>query len=282
MADAAPHDAAPHAAPHTATPVLHAGEAIDGSDVLQPLAQAPGALLAAVRMVATDIDGTMTRAGRLCPRVLAAAADLAAAGIEVLPVSGRPAGEVLGLARYFPGVRRALAENGLVAIVPDHGVFPRGRAPDRARLEQVAALICADQAPLRPAEDAFCRLCDLAFLREGRSDAALAELQLRAARHDVYLLFSNVHVHLSLDAPDKGAAVLALCAADGVDPGAVAAIGDAPNDVGFWRPGRFGLAVGCAQVAAQRAVIAHLPTWQVAEAADGWLELAAALLASRR
>ena len=105
------------------------------------LSQAPRALLASVQVVASDIDGTMTRDGRLDPAVLDAIVALVAAGIEVLPVSGRPAGEVLGLARYLPGVRRALAENGLAKCVPGDAVTSLGSVPDRARLLAVAEVL---------------------------------------------------------------------------------------------------------------------------------------------
>ncbi len=246
----------------------------------QPLATADGAQLRAIRLVASDIDGTMTRDGRLDGEVMAAITALVRAGVEVLPVSGRPAGEVLGLARYLPGVRRALAENGLALVEPGRAVTALYQRPDRERLRAVAAAIAHDP-PLREAEDAFCRLCDLAFERDGREDAALAAMRERAEALGVHLLWSNVHIHLSLDPADKGRAVLDLLAGEGVMADAILTIGDAPNDAGFWLPGRFGLPVGCAQVLEQRAVIPALPRYVVAEAADGWLEMAALLLRAR-
>lgn len=246
-----------------------------------PLQQAPRAELAAVRVVASDIDGTMTRDGRLVGEVLDAIGRLVDAGIEVLPVSGRPAGEVLGLARYMPGVRRAIAENGLVRVVPGAEVTPLGQSPDRARLLDVAAAIAPTGRPLRLAEDAFCRLCDVAFERDGRDDASLAAMREAAERLGIHLLWSSVHVHLSLDPPDKGVAVRGLCSADGIAAEHVLTIGDAPNDVGFWVPGRFGVPVGCAQVMQQRAVLTEVPRYLVAEEGDGWLEMAALLLAAR-
>ncbi len=264
----------------------HATAVVDDSANVEPvsLAHATRSSLAAVTLVATDIDGTMTRAGRLAGDVVDAVARLVDAGIEVLPVSGRPSGEVLGLARYLPGVRRAVAENGLVLVVPGVGVTPLGAPPDRPRLIELAMVLGAGpgRTPLMPAEDAFCRLADLAFERDGRSDAELVPMQVQAAAAGVHLIWSNVHIHLSLDAPDKGAAVLGLCQQAQIAPAHVLAIGDAPNDAGFWLPGRFGVAVGCAQVLAQRAVLPHLPRYVVGEAADGWIEMAEALLAARQ
>ncbi|MSP91508.1 MAG: hypothetical protein EXR79_06860 [Myxococcales bacterium] len=249
----------------------------------QPLSAAPPALLAGIRLLATDIDDTMTHAGVLTPAVVAAVARLVAAGIEVLPVSGRSAGEVLGLARYLPGVRRAIAENGATLLRPDNPPLALRATPDRVRLREAAAALSRDlAAPLVEAADAFCRVGDLAFERGGRADGELQGLHTPAAKLGVFLLWSSVHLHLSLAAPDKGAAVLELAAVDGIAGGAIATIGDSPNDAGLWVPGRFALPVGTAAVMRQRAVLPHLPQWVVGEGALGWVELAEALLAARK
>jgi hydroxymethylpyrimidine pyrophosphatase-like HAD family hydrolase len=233
-------------------------------------------------MVATDVDDTMTRHRVLTPAVLTAIERLVAAGIEVLPVSGRAAGEMLGLARYLPGVRRALAENGATLLMPDREPgFLRG-APDRDRVLLAAAELSQGlQAPLELTADAFCRIGDVAFERAGRTNAELQELIEPARRKGLHLVWSSVHVHLSPSPPDKGAAVLQLCQQDGVAAAHVATIGDSPNDVGLWVPGRFGVQVGTAAVLRQTSVLRHEPTYVAGEGADGWVELADRLLAAR-
>src|SRR5690606_7583922 len=89
-----------------------------GKDRPIPLAELPHERLANITVVATDVDGTLTRDGELGAELLAALVDLRTAGITVIPISGRPAGEVLGLCRYLP-VDFGVAENGLFEIVPD-------------------------------------------------------------------------------------------------------------------------------------------------------------------
>ena len=249
---------------------------------MRPLSQAPVTSLRSIRLLATDIDGTMTRGGKLPPEVLEMMESLHRAGVEVLPVTGRSAGEALGLARYLPTVRRALAENGAVAVVPDapHRLL-LGEA-DRPRLLAVARDIADPGSPLEPAPCAHFRLADVAFERAGRTLEQLTGLRTRAREAGVQLSWSSVHVHLSLHVPDKGAGLLQLLRGDGVEAAEVATIGDAPNDAGFWVPGRFGLPVGTSDVASQAAALEALPAWSVAHAADGWLELAAALLAARK
>ncbi len=252
------------------------------SPPIPPLSLAPRAKLAAVRCIATDIDGTVTRNGKLCADVLTAFAALASAGVEVLPVTGRPAGEALGLARYLPHVREAIAENGAVLVRPDQDVVPLWSAPDRDRLLRVAARISEADVPLQLAEDAFCRVGDVAFRRDGREDELLAVLKQRAAAQDVFLVWSSVHVHLSLQEPDKGAAVLQVSADLGYAPEEVLTIGDAPNDVGLWHSGRFGLTVGTSDVLDHLAQLSHTPEWLCdGRGADAWLEMTHRVLAAK-
>lgn len=240
-------------------------------------------IFGAVALVATDVDGTLTRAGELGAPVVAALADLAGAGIEVVPVSGRPAGEVLGLVRYLPGVRRGIAENGIVAMTPDQPpVWLRAR-PDRERLRELArAVAVACATDLRASADDPFRLGDVAYERDGRDEPELERMRAAARPLGAHLVWSSVHIHLSQDPPDKGAAVLALAAIHGVAPGGIVTVGDAPNDAGLFTAGRFGATVGTADVVGQLAYFQHPPAFVTREReAAGFLELAAALLSSR-
>lgn len=238
--------------------------------------------LARVCLVATDVDGTLTRGGKLDPGVLAAIRRLVDAGIAVVPVSGRPAGEVAGLVRYLPGVWRGLAENGLLEIVPDRAPRWLGAPTDRGRLHRVGAELNAAGAGLRLTGDDFCRLGDVAYERDGRDETTLLDLRAAAEAHGVHLVWSNVHIHLAYAVPDKGLALLQLVRELSVAPERVATIGDAPNDAGLFRSGRFGLTVGTADVLPQRAYFPELPRAVTAGGeTDGFLELAELLLAAR-
>lgn len=234
-------------------------------------------------LVATDVDGTLTRAGKLDPAALDAVWRLMVAGVTVVPVSGRPAGEVQGLVRYMPGVVRGLAENGLVEIVPDHAPRWLGAPTDRARLHRVGERLNGEfSARLRLTGDDYCRLGDVAYEREGRYEAELLRLRGHAEAMGVHLIWSNVHVHLAEAVPDKGVAVLQLARELAVDPLRIATIGDAPNDAGLFLGERFGLTVGTADVAAQLAYFPEPPrAITVGREAAGFVELAAALLAAR-
>jgi hypothetical protein len=237
-------------------------------------------LLGGVTLLGTDVDGTLTRGRALDPQVVHQIARLGEAGIEVVPTSGRPAGEVLGLVRYLPGVRRGIAENGQVQVVPDAPVRRLVPAFDREAARAIAVALGATcgMALRVTADDPF-RVADLAFERDGATDEAIAALAAVATDEGLFVTWSNVHIHFTRTRPDKGVALLEVA---GVEPSAIATIGDAPNDAGLFVAGRFGVTVGTADVLRQIAVMPAMPRFVTAEAASaGFLELAALLLASR-
>ena len=63
----------------------------------------------------TDLDGTLTTADTLAPATFSALAALAATGLPVVIVTGRPAGWADALARLWP-VAAVIAENGAVTL----------------------------------------------------------------------------------------------------------------------------------------------------------------------
>ena len=66
--------------------------------------------------VFTDIDDTLTTDGAITADALAALASLRAAGIHVIPITGRPVGWSEPFAMQWP-VDAIVAENGAVALI---------------------------------------------------------------------------------------------------------------------------------------------------------------------
>ncbi|MFB8790417.1 MAG: HAD-IIB family hydrolase [Potamolinea sp.] len=64
-----------------------------------------------LRLIATDMDGTLTQQGKFTAKLFQALEELRAADIPVLIVTGRSGGWVSGLVSYLPVVG-AIAENG--------------------------------------------------------------------------------------------------------------------------------------------------------------------------
>ena len=78
---------------------------------MQPLEQMPDTVAAGIRCVFTDIDDTLTTEGRLPAAAYQALEQLQAAGIDAVPVTGRPAGWCDMIARFWP-VAGVIGENG--------------------------------------------------------------------------------------------------------------------------------------------------------------------------
>lgn len=245
---------------------------------LQPLAAVPRPVLRQIKVLATDIDGTMTRDGRIHGDVLATLQALTTAGIEVLPVTGRPAGEALGLVRYLPGIQRAIAENGGVLVQADRPLQYLRKPIDATQLLAGAAEL-AGSRPWTLAPCSFCRVTDQAWVREPHhTDVSLVQTAKKAAELGLFLTWSSVHLHLTKEPADKGLGLLQVLAAEGIVGSQVATIGDAVNDVGLWYPQRFALPVATADVLPRWSQLDHKPAYLVSAAATGWLELAEALL----
>jgi len=71
--------------------------------------------------VLTDIDDTLTTDGAITPDALAALGALQAAGLHVVPITGRPVGWSETFAATWP-VDAVVAENGAVALLPLHEI----------------------------------------------------------------------------------------------------------------------------------------------------------------
>lgn len=71
----------------------------------------------AITGVFTDIDDTLTTGGAITPDALAALAELKAAGLAVVAITGRPVGWSEPFAASWP-VDAIVAENGAVALLP--------------------------------------------------------------------------------------------------------------------------------------------------------------------
>jgi len=120
----------------------------------QPWTRLPLAAARAVHGVLTDIDDTLTTAGAITPDALQALADLRAAGVPVIAITGRPMGWSAPFAaawpvdaivvaarvlREVPGATLAQDSAGRVTdIAVDHAEFAH-LAP--AQIEQVVALM---------------------------------------------------------------------------------------------------------------------------------------------
>ncbi|MBI4986007.1 MAG: HAD-IIB family hydrolase [Rhodocyclales bacterium] len=264
---------------------------------MRPLAEFPPAARAQVAGVLTDIDDTITTHGRLTAAAYGALERLRAAGIGVIPVTGRPAGWCDHIARMWP-VDAVVGENGAFWMRYDNDagklrtVFAGAPVPDRQRrIDELETAIRAAVPGCAPASDQFCRIADLAI--DYCEDvpplppAAVAAIVRLMEDTGMRAKISSIHVNGWFGDYDKLSTTRRLLAQEfGVDLAAAAArerwvfVGDSPNDAPMF--GFFPNAVGVANVRDFAGRLEHSPRYVTrARAGAGFVELADALLSAR-
>ena len=239
-----------------------------------------------------DIDDTLTLHGRLIPEAFAALAQAQAAGLKVIPVTGRPGGWVDHLARMWP-VDGVVGENGGLWYYMGDGKLQRGfiqseetRRENRRRLNVLARKILAEVPGAALASDQPYRELDLAIdfcedvprLPESAIDRIVAGFTAAGATSKV----SSIHVNGWFGDFDKRTGFERLAAALGVSaaPEHWAYVGDSANDAPMFA--HFPLSVGVANV---DAFLPRIPVWPHYRCAGsggyGFAQLVARLLALR-
>ena len=264
---------------------------------MEPLAQWPVEARARVEGVFADIDDTLTTDGRLPASVFEAMERLRAAGLMVVPITGRPAGWCDMIARMWP-VDAVVGENGAFYFrydSPNRRMIRRfvddaeTRADKRRRLESVRDAILAAVPGAAVAADQPYRETDLAidFAEDvGPLDAtAVDRIVATFVQHGATAKVSSIHVNGWFGDYDKlGMTRLLMDEVFGTDLDAArdrfVFVGDSPNDAPMF--GFFPDAVGVANLREFADRCEALPRWiTTAAQGEGFCELATAILAVR-
>ncbi len=261
-----------------------------------PLDQWPGAASQGLTGVFTDIDDTLTTDGAITPDALQALADLKAAGLAVVAVTGRSVGWSLPFAAQWP-IDAIVAENGAVALLrlADGTVDKRyqqdaaTRAMHFTRMQQTLQAIERTIPGAHRATDSPGRETDIAIDHSEFTQLDAAHIaQVVQAMRDAGLnaTVSSIHVNAWFGDHDKlhGARwiVRELWQRDlDAEIDRWAYVGDSTNDVRMFEA--FALSVGVANIARFVPQLAHLPRF-VAQGARGagFAEFAQRVLTHRR
>lgn len=229
-----------------------------------------------IRLVATDLDGTLLRADRtISGRTRETLARVAASGVQIVLVTGRPPRFVDALARELDLTGAAICANGAICYdlanrsLLEHHPLP---APDAARI--VRTLLGAIPEVTFAVERGLSYGCEPNYLAIGQHTQPQDELVADAltlcaepvtkliARHPIYpaeqlyalaasvvgeqahVTFSGPHIiEISSPGVNKAAALERLCARLGVARSEVVAFGDMPNDATMLEWAGLGVAV---------------------------------------
>ncbi|MEO0429058.1 MAG: HAD-IIB family hydrolase [Pseudomonadota bacterium] len=264
---------------------------------MRPIREMPAATAAAIDVVLTDIDDTLTTDGRLPAAAYQALEDLHLAGLKVAAVTGRPAGWCDIIARLWP-VDGVVGENGALYFAYDPAAkkmrrayssdageradssVKLGRIRDRVLDEVPGSAVASDQA-YREADLAidFCE--DVVPLDRAAVDQIKAIFEEEGAVAKV----SSIHVNGWFGAYDKlsmarrfAEDVLALDL--DAERERVLYAGDSPNDAPMFA--HFPNACGVANVRDFIGRIEAEPAWIAdARGGEGFSQIAAVLLNAR-
>lgn len=239
-----------------------------------------------IRLIATDMDGTLTTQGKFSPALLQALLDLQGAGIKVIIVTGRSAGWVNGLNSLLP-IAGAIAENGGIFYLADSGeILPLTPIPQftahRHQLALIFAQLKAKFPQIQESADNPFRITDWTF------DVANLNLdELQTINHLCHNLgwgftYSNVQCHIKPQGQEKAIGLLQVLREYFPDytPEQIVTVGDSPNDESLFNQRHFPISVGVANVLKYANQMRYQPAY-ITTAAEGagFCELSSYILA---
>lgn len=232
---------------------------------------------ARVRLLATDLDGTLLRDDlTLSPRTLAALRDAREAHVQTVPVTARPPRRVLALSKVLGLGGQVLCANGALVYDLDLDMVVRETrlaaalthelinalreaAPGVAFAVEAGVHFGSEEHYAIPAEHAEdhgtgSRLDAVELSREGvtklivqHRDGSLEQLLALVARcagpHANVTHSGSLFVEVSAAGVTKAAALAEYCAERGIDAREVVAVGDMPNDLPMLRWAGWSVAV---------------------------------------
>lgn len=247
-----------------------------------------------VQVLLTDIDDTLTDEGLLGSEAFEALWTLHRAGLQVVPVTGRPAGWCEMIARQWP-VAGVVGENGAFYFRYDrenrkmkrHFVVEEGtRAHHRVQLKQLEKKILLAVPGCAVASDQFCRISDLAI--DFCEDVPRLPWDQVEKIRDLFTQagaqarISSIHVNGWFGEHDKLSESLVflkseLGLAENEIQSRCAFVGDSPNDEPMWR--YFTHSFGVANIKSFAAHLRHPPKYVTRQkGGSGFAELARHLL----
>jgi HAD superfamily hydrolase (TIGR01484 family) len=264
---------------------------------MNPISDITPSQAAGVRYVLMDIDDTLTHHGKLLASSYNALWKLKAAGLKVVPVTGRPAGWCDCIARQWP-VDGVVGENGALAFWEEpcgeghterqilKAIYHSNAVKnDHPVLMTVRERALAEVPGLRDAKDQFARLFDIAldFAEEEPvlSFSAAEKVKEIAIAEGAVAKISSIHVNVWMGDYDKlSMAGRFLSDRFGWQGNLeeVVFAGDSPNDEPMFA--RFPLSCAVANIRDFLHLIKDKPAFIAEkEGGEGFAEIADALLA---
>lgn len=220
-----------------------------------------------IRLIATDMDGTLTQHGKFTANLLRAFEDLIAVDIPVLIVTGRSAGWVSGLVTYLP-VAGAIAENGGLFYLADSAepislTSIPNLVEHRQSLSDAYQRLKSEFPHIQESIDNRFRLTDWTFDNRDLTLTQLKRLDALCSSMGWGFTYSSVQCHIKPASQDKAVGLMQVL--DNYFPQykaeQVVTVGDSPNDASLFNPELFPLSVGVANVLDYASELIYQPAY---------------------
>jgi HAD superfamily hydrolase (TIGR01484 family) len=244
----------------------------------------PESVLKNARVLATDVDDTLTIGHRIPGENLTLISKLREAGLKVLLVTGRTAGHGLSMSTWVE-LDGAIAENGGIICQGENArTVDSFSAETFARIKTAYAEIGAEFPEATPTGDNFMRLTDQTFSIEPFSPERIERATEIASKHGLGIIYSSVHLHVCDPGINKGKTLTEFLASQGItDLERVITIGDSPNDEAMLNPDNFPNSCGVKNVENYRERLQKMPKYVLpVYEGHGFAMLAKALLDAKR
>jgi len=264
---------------------------------MKPLSSWPLAARKKIAGVFTDIDDTLTSDGAITPEALKALHDLKAAGLMVIPITGRPVGWSMPFASTWP-VNAMVAENGAVALLHNtqnsqvNKIYQQDlttRTRNYEEMQRIAKRVLQEIPGTVMAQDSNGRETDIAFDHSEFHHLPHAQIQqVLNLLHEqgMTATVSSIHINAWFGDHNKWhGAKWILQELTGRDLNQELDqwiyVGDSTNDQVMFE--HFTHSVGVANIRRFENQLTHLPSYIASQARGaGFAEVANALLEARR
>jgi HAD superfamily hydrolase (TIGR01484 family) len=257
---------------------------------MKPISSATSQLKS-IRLVASDMDGTMTENGKFSEELFGAFSALREANVKIILVTGRSAGWVNGLASLLP-IDGAIAENGGIffpANIESAGEelisMPLGRAHQRHLLRNIFLTLQHEFPNIAEAPDNYFRITDWTYSVHNLSNEDLARMNTICTNLGWDFTYSNVQCHITPRGQNKATGLQRVLANNqnlNIEPNFVLTIGDSPNDESLFDPSSFPNSVGVANIQQYISNLRHTPTFITTQPERaGFCEMAEYLIKSK-
>jgi HAD superfamily hydrolase (TIGR01484 family) len=249
-----------------------------------PLSPLNQSTLSNIRLIASDVDGTLTQNGKFSSDFISTLIDLQSAGIKVLLVTGRSAGWVSALVNYLP-VSGAIAENGGLFLHPNGQQDLLSSVPNLSRhrilLENTFHQIKQLFPNLQTSTDNQFRITDWTFNVNDLSTDDIQAISSQCQQMGWSFTYSNVQCHIKPPHQDKATGLDAVLKNHfpELNSQQVITVGDSPNDEAMFNPAKFPISVGVANIRHYQDKMLHLSKYMTHTSEfAGFQELAKLLL----